>query len=287
MRAGQQTGSHLSVFCRVNCFVFSGLACCQSVVKILEMLLKYYSLITGASSGIGEACARRLAARNQNLILTARRLDRLVALAEELTQKYQVDVKVVAADFMNLADIDSLMDGLSELKINILINNAGFALGKSPLHEYDWLDFEQMIGVNVKAFTRVAQLCIPKIIETKGHIVNISSIAGIEAYEGGSVYCGTKAFVKMVSKAMRIDLAGTGVRVTDVAPGAVETEFSLVRFKGDKSKADVVYEGFVPLVADDVADVIDFAITRPAHVNIEYLVITPTAQASATRISRG
>jgi len=248
--------------------------------------MKTYTLITGASSGIGEACARKLAARNRNLILTARRYDRLEALAEELKQKFHIEVEVREADFMKLSSIDDLFSSIAGFKVDTLINNAGFALGKTAIEDYDWDDFEQMIGVNVRAFTRVAQLCIPKLKETVGHIVNISSIAGIEAYEGGSVYCGTKAYVKMLSKSMRIDLAGTGIRVTDIAPGAVETEFSLVRFKGDQQKADAVYEGFVPLSADDIADAIEFALLRPSHVNIEYMVIMPTAQAAATRFVR-
>lgn len=248
--------------------------------------MKTFSIITGASSGIGEACAGMLASHGRNLILVARRLDRLKLLAKRLSQQYGVEIVVRKADFMQLAEIENLFVSIADYQVDILINNAGFALGKSSIEDYDWNDFEQMIGVNVKAFTRVAQLTIPKLRQTRGHIVNISSIAGIEAYEGGSVYCGTKAYVKMLSKSMRIDLAGTGVRVTDVAPGAVETEFSLVRFKGDNAKADAVYEGFVPLSAADIAEVIDFALSRPQHVNIEYLLITPTAQASATRISR-
>lgn len=248
--------------------------------------MKTYTLITGASSGIGKACAFKLAARGRNLVLTARRSDRLEALAGELRQKFNIDVEVRETDLMELSSIDGLFSSIAALKVDTLINNAGFALGKTSIEDYDWNDFEQMIGVNVRAFTRVAQLCIPKLKETAGHIVNISSIAGIEAYEGGSVYCGTKAYVKMLSKSMRIDLAGTGIRVTDVAPGAVETEFSLVRFKGNQQKADAVYEGFVPLSADDIAEVIDFALQRPSHVNIEYMVVMPTAQAAATRFVR-
>jgi len=248
--------------------------------------MKKFALITGASSGIGKACAQRLAFRGHNLILVARRLSRLEEMAVQFRRDFNVEVIVKKADFMVLNEIEGLFAELSDLQIDILINNAGFALGKSSIDEYDWNDFEQMIGVNIRAFTRIAQLAIPKLRQTAGHIVNISSIAGIEAYEGGSVYCGTKAYVKMLSKSMRIDLAGSGVRVTDIAPGAVETEFSTVRFKGDQMKADAVYEGFIPLSSTDIADVVEFTLNRPRHVNIEYLLITPTAQASAARIFR-
>ncbi|MCE1166684.1 MAG: SDR family NAD(P)-dependent oxidoreductase [Sphingobacteriia bacterium] len=251
------------------------------------MNTKTYALITGASSGIGAAVARKLAETNHNLILIARRKDKLHQIKEELEKKHEVEVLCFALDVTDIPRLNTLFKKLEDLSIDIAINNAGLALGKDSIEDYDWADFNTMIDVNVKAFTRVAQLIIPFLKKTKGHIINISSIAGIEAYEGGSVYCGTKAFVKMVSKSMRLDLAGTGVRVTDIAPGAVDTEFSTVRFKGDKLKADNVYQGFVPLYADDIADTILFALNRPPQVNIEYIMITPTAQAGATRIHRG
>ncbi len=248
---------------------------------------KTYALITGASSGIGAAVARKLAETNHNLILIARRKDKLHQIKEELEKKYEVEVLCFALDVTDIPRLNTLFKKLEDLSIDIAINNAGLALGKDSIEDYDWTDFNTMIDVNIKAFTRVAQLIIPFLKKTKGHIINISSIAGIEAYEGGSVYCGTKAFVKMVSKSMRLDLAGTGVRVTDIAPGAVDTEFSTVRFKGDKLKADNVYQGFIPLYAEDIADTILFALNRPPQVNIEYILITPTAQAGATRIHRG
>jgi hypothetical protein len=245
-----------------------------------------YSLITGASSGIGRATAIALANTGKNLILVARRKDRLDKLTYELQKKHKVDVQVYDTDLSIVENIDQLFEQLQAFKIDVLINNAGFALGKASIEDYDWNDFNQMIDVNVRAFTRVAQLAIPFIKKTKGHIINISSIAGLEAYEGGSVYCSTKAFVKMMSKSMRIDLAGTGVRVTDIAPGAADTEFSLVRFKGDKKVADAVYNNFIPLYAEDIAETIVFALSRPISVNIEQIVIMPTAQAGATRIHR-
>ncbi len=248
---------------------------------------KTYALITGASSGIGAAVARKLAETNHNLILIARRKDKLHQIKEELEKKYEVEVLCFALDVTDIPRLNTLFKKLEDLSIDIAINNAGLALGKDSIEDYDWTDFNTMIDVNIKAFTRVAQLIIPFLKKTRGHIINISSIAGIEAYEGGSVYCGTKAFVKMVSKSMRLDLAGTGVRVTDIAPGAVDTEFSTVRFKGDKLKADNVYQGFIPLYAEDIADTILFALNRPPQVNIEYILITPTAQAGATRIHRG
>lgn len=245
-----------------------------------------YSLITGASSGIGRATAIALANKGKNLILVARRKDRLDELKYELEMNHKIDVLVFESDLSKVENIDQLFEQFQAFKIDVLINNAGFALGKSSIEDYDWYDFNQMIDVNVRAFTRVAQLAIPFIKETKGHIINISSIAGLEAYEGGSVYCSTKAYVKMMSKSMRIDLTGTGVRVTDIAPGAADTEFSLVRFKGDKKVADAVYNNFVPLYAEDIAETIVFALSRPISVNIEQIVIMPTAQAGATRIHR-
>lgn len=245
-----------------------------------------YTMITGASSGIGKSCAYALAELNRNLILVARRMDRLQEIKKDLMQRYKTDVKVFDTDLSKVNNIDILFDKLSAFNIDVLINNAGFALGRSSIEDYDWNDFNQMIDVNVRAFTRVAQLSIPLIKKSRGHIINISSIAGIEAYEGGSVYSSTKAFVQMMSRSMRLDLAGTGVRVSDIAPAATETEFSIVRFKGDIDKAKSVYSGFTPLYGEDIAGIVTFILSRPPSVNIDSIVVMPTAQAGATRIHR-
>ena len=245
-----------------------------------------YTLITGASSGIGKSCAYALAEQNRNLILIARRSKRLEEIKTDLLSRYEIDVKIFNADLSIVENIDNLFEKLSGFDIDVLINNAGFALGRSSIEDYDWNDFNQMIDVNVRAFTRVAQLSIPFIKKSRGHIINISSIAGIEAYEGGSVYSSTKAFVQMMSRSMRLDLAGTGVRVSDIAPAATETEFSIVRFKGDTDKAKDVYKGFTPLYGQDIAEIVTFILSRPPSVNIDSIVVMPTAQAGATRIYR-
>lgn len=243
-----------------------------------------YILITGASAGIGEACATLLAKEGRNLILLARRKERLDELKARLEKKHPISVLVYPVDLGSSREIDLFFDSVEELKIEAVINNAGLALGKSSLEDYDWNDIDQMIDINIKAFTKVAQRSIPHLKKMEGHLINISSVSGLEAYEGGSVYCGTKAFVKMLSKGLRMDLAGTGIRVTDIAPGMVETEFSVVRFKGNKEVADSVYKGFTPLYANDIAEAVSFALSRPKSVTIESMLIMPTAQASATRI---
>jgi len=247
---------------------------------------KNFTLITGASGGIGEATAKLLAKQGNNLILIARSIDKLDALKAELEKGHNVEVLTFQVDLSKQEEIVQFFSEIKDRKISALINNAGLALGKDSIEDYSWEDFDRMIEVNIRAFTRVAQLAIPLLKITEGHIVNISSVAGIEAYEGGSVYCGTKAYVKQLSKAMRIDLAGTNIRVTDIAPGAVDTGFSTVRFKGDKKKADSCYDGYVPLYANDIAEAIVFSLSRPESVNIEYMLIMPTAQASATRIAK-
>jgi len=245
-----------------------------------------FALITGASSGIGEACAIALAKEGKNLILVARREEKLEQLKNQLEKEHNVQILIYKVDLGKIQEIEDFFNKIEGNNIDVLINNAGLALGKASFENYDWNDFNRMIDINIKAFTRVAQLTIPELKKHKGHIINISSISGIESYEGGSVYCGTKAFVKMISKSLRIDLAGTGVRVTDIAPGAVDTEFSTVRFKGDQEIAKSVYKGYSPLHAQDIADTIMFALSRPPSVNIEYMLVMPTAQASATRIVR-
>ena len=218
--------------------------------------------------------------------MIARGLDKLKALKKDLESKYGVEVIFAEVDVSDIAQVDAFFATLKGKEIDALINNAGLARDRIALDQYDWKDIEEMIGTNITGFTRVAQLSIPFLKKTKGHIVNISSIAGIEGFEGSNVYSATKAYVKMLSKNMRIDLHGSGVRVTDIAPGAVETEFSVTRFKGNREKAKKVYEGFEPLHPEDIAASIAFALTQPPHVNIEYLLVMPTAQASQARIAR-
>lgn len=247
---------------------------------------QHFVLITGASSGIGEACALLLAEQKKNLILLARRKEKLDELKTKLETTHGITVLTYHVDLANHSEIEQFFTSIQDKSIDVLINNAGLALGKASFEQYDWKDFDQMIDINIKAFTRVAQLAILFLKKTEGHIINISSVAGMEAYEGGSVYCGTKAFVKMISKALRIDLMGSNVRVTDIAPGAVNTEFSTVRFKGDENMATSVYNGYTPLYAHDIAETILFALNRPKSVNLESILIMPTAQASATRISK-
>lgn len=247
---------------------------------------KTYTLITGASAGIGKACAENLAKEGRNLILVARRKEKLEELKKELKKQHDIDILMYTVDVSDIAQIEKFFAEIEGKSIDILINNAGLARGKGPLDQCKWSDFEEMINTNIKGFVRVAQLCIPFLTKTKGHIINLSSIAGIEPYEGGNVYGGTKAFVKMLSRNLRIDLLGTGVRVTDIAPGAVETEFSLTRFRGDAAKAKSVYEGFDPLTAQDIARCIVFAINCPPHVDVQYMLVMPTAQATLTRIAR-
>ncbi len=245
-----------------------------------------FALITGGSSGIGAAVAQLLAKEGKNLILVARRKDKLNEIKADIEDKYKITVQVYGVDLSGTDKIEELFNEIKNVDVDVFINNAGLALSKTSFEDYAWEDFNQMIEINIKAFTRVAQLAIPHLKKTTGHIVNISSVAGVEAYEGGSVYCASKAYVRMISSALRIDLMGTGIRVTDIAPGAVETEFSQVRFKGDTELAKKVYEGFTPLVATDIAEAIVFALSRPKSVDIQYMQIMPTAQASATRIAK-
>jgi 3-hydroxy acid dehydrogenase/malonic semialdehyde reductase len=247
------------------------------------------ALITGATAGIGEACAKLFAAEKYNLILTGRRLDRLEKLAASLNKKYNTEVAVCAFDVRNREEVISNFDNLPAKwkKVDVLINNAGLSQGLDPIQNGDLDDWDTMIDTNVKGFLYVSKVVSNWMISNgKGHIVNIGSIAGKEVYPNGNVYCATKHAVDALSKGMRIDLVQHGIKVSAIHPGAVETEFSEVRFKGDKDRAKKVYDGFEPLVAQDIADTILFVVSRPKHVDISDLVIMPTAQATATNIVR-
>jgi len=249
--------------------------------------MKRIVLITGATSGIGEATARIMANSDFKLILTGRRASRLEALKKELsanTEIYTLTFDVRDKSAVNQA-IDSLPDDWQE--IDILINNAGNAHGLAPFHEADLDDFDAMIDINVKGLLYVSKKVVPGMVQReRGHIINIGSIAGKEVYPKGNVYCASKFAVDAINAGMRIDLNAYGIKVTEINPGLVDTEFSDVRFKGDKDKADKVYEGMAPLKGKDVAEVIYFALTRPDHVNISELVIFPKAQASSTMVHR-
>lgn len=248
---------------------------------------KRIALITGATSGIGEATARLLSQNNFNLILCGRRKDRLVKLEEEL--KKNTDVITLSFDVRNQKETADAIASLPEewKQVDVLLNNAGNAHGLDPIQSGNLQDWDAMMDINVKGLLYVTREILPSMINrNKGHIINIGSIAGKEAYANGNVYCASKAAVDMLTKGMRIDLNAHSIKVTAIHPGLVDTEFSVVRFKGDAERASNVYKGMEPLGGEDIADLILFAITRPAHVQIADLVVFPTAQASATVVKR-
>lgn len=242
------------------------------------------AFITGATSGIGKETAKLFAANHYNLILTGRRKERLVQLQEELTE-YPIDITILSFDIRDKQATDDAFNSLSEVQknsIDLLINNAGLAAGKDAFQDALLEDWEQMIDTNIKGLLYITRLVVPYFIQKQnGHIINIASTAGKEVYQAGNVYCATKHAVDALSKAMRMDLFRENIQVTNVAPGAVDTEFSLVRFKGNQEKADQTYNGYLPLTGKDIAEVIFFAASRPPHVSINDIVITPKAQASA------
>ncbi len=241
------------------------------------------ALVTGATSGIGKATARQLAEKDFNLIITGRRKERLEELANELKQKYNCETIILNFDIRKQAEVDKAIDSLPEnwKNIDVLVNNAGLAAGADPIYDALLDDWERMIDTNIKGLLYISKKVMPFMMKRKsGHIVNIGSIAGKQVYPNGNVYCATKFAVDALTKAMRIDLLKHNIRVTQIAPGAVETEFSIVRYHGDKDKADNVYKGYTPLFAEDIANAIVFAVTRPAHVNIADVLIMPTAQAN-------
>ena len=249
-----------------------------------------YVLITGATAGFGEACARIFAKNKWNLIITGRRKERLELLKKELYDAHDVDIVTLSFDVREQQAVENAINLISEKvknKLEILINNAGLAVGKGPIDNGIIDDWERMIDTNIKGLLYVSNAVIPVLkSNAKGHIINIGSIAGKEVYPGGNVYCASKHAVDALSKAMRIDLVSHQIKVTNIAPGAAETEFSVVRFKGNKEAADAAYSGFEPLTAIDIAETVYFAATRPAHVNLNDIVIMPTAQASSTILNK-
>jgi 3-hydroxy acid dehydrogenase / malonic semialdehyde reductase len=244
------------------------------------------TLITGATSGIGLACAHKFAQNNHDLILTGRRKERLEKLADELRKKHKIQVFTAAFDIRVRKEVSDFVKSIpEEWHVEILINNAGLAAGLAPLQDGSIDDWEQMIDTNVKGLLYISRAITPKMIEQgKGHVINIGSIAGKEVYPQGNVYCATKHAVDALTKGMRIDLLPYGIKVTQIAPGLVETEFSMVRFKGDKDVAEKVYKGFEPLRGEDIAEVAHYVTTLPPHVNINDLLIMPTAQANGTTV---
>lgn len=248
--------------------------------------MKKYVFITGATSGFGEACATIFAENGWNLILTGRRKERLERIQSHLIEMFNIKVEIACFDVRDMNEVNDSIEKIpSEIKSNIeiLINNAGLAVGRGPIDTGIVDDWERMIDTNIKGLLYISKAIIPFLkTNKKGHIFNLGSIAGKEVYANGNVYCATKHAVDALSKAMRIDLVQYGIKVTNIAPGAADTEFSLVRFKGDETIAKSVYEGFEPLVARDIAETIYFVATRPQHVTINDLTIMPTAQASAT-----
>lgn len=247
------------------------------------------ALITGATAGFGEACARRFASEGYNLLITGRRAEKLEAFKSQLEKEFTIQVKALAFDVRSNDAVKASLNSLEDSwkAIDVLVNNAGLALDLSTIDEGNTDDWDTMIDTNVKGLLYVSRVVIPWMKERKqGQIVNIGSTAAKTVYAKGNVYCASKAAVDALSQGMRIDLLPYNIKVTAVHPGAAETEFSLVRFKGDENKAKDVYKGFTPLSAADVADVVYYCCSLPPHVCINDLVVTPTAQANAYYIHR-
>ena len=246
-------------------------------------------LITGASSGIGEGCAQKFASEGARLILNSRSADKLEALAQNLKAKYNTDCYIMPFDVCDRKAAAAALDALPDewKSIDILINNAGLAVGVDKEHEGNIDEWDVVIDTNVKALLSMTRLVVPGMVERGcGHIINIGSIAGDTAYPGGSVYCATKAAVKALSDGLRIDLVDTPLRVINIKPGLVETNFSVVRFRGDKERADNVYKGIKALTGDDIAEVAYFAASAPDHMQVAEILVMPTNQATGTIVSK-
>jgi 3-hydroxy acid dehydrogenase/malonic semialdehyde reductase len=240
--------------------------------------------ISGASSGIGKACAELFAQVGAKLILGARSIEKLQEISNELTAQYQTEILIVKLDVQDKNAVDEVIDGLPLVwqKIDILVNNAGLARGLEKLHQGDVADWEAMIDTNVKGLLYLTRKVVPQMLENElnGHVINIGSTAGIHAYPGGAVYCATKAAVKFISDGLRMDVVDTPIRVTNIQPGMVETNFSVIRFHGDQQKADNVYDGIQALTAEDIADIVVYTASAPTHVQICEVTVTPTHQAT-------
>lgn len=253
------------------------------------MLKNKLVFITGAGSGIGEACSRQFAAQGATLLLCGRRLEKLNELAAQLQAEYGIEIYTFKLDVSQYAAVKETIHSLPPRwkAVDILLNNAGLAAGLDTIQEGNVQDWEEMIDTNVKGLLYITREILPQMVErNSGHIINIGSIAGHYVYPKGAVYCATKYAVNALSNGLRMDLFGTKVRVSTVDPGAVQTNFSMVRFKGDAKRAQAIYEGMEALKADDVADAVLYCATRPLHVNISEVIIMPTDQASATMVSR-
>ena len=245
--------------------------------------------ITGASSGIGRACAEEFAKAGSNLILCARRIERLIELKKSLVKKYKVKILVAQLDVRKLHGVKKVISSLPAQwkQIDILLNNAGLARGLNKVHEADITHWEEMIDTNIKGLLYVTRTILPLMIERKhGHVINIGSTAGHEIYPMGNVYCATKFAVKALTQSIRVDVLDKNIKVTSVDPGMVMTEFAKVRFSGDENRANKVYEGVTPLSPQDVAEAVVFSATRPDNVNINEIILTPICQASSAQIFR-
>lgn len=238
--------------------------------------------ISGATSGIGKACAEKFASFNYNIIITGRREERLSVIKTELENKYNINVLTLCFDVQDRKLVFEVIQNMPEewKAIDVLINNAGLSLGRDSFDDSNLDDWDTMMHTNVDGLLYVSKALLPNLIKHQSHIINMGSIAGKEIYENGNIYCASKFAVDAISRSMRVDLLKYGIKVTAIHPGAVDTEFSLVRYKGDKTKADSVYKGFTPLSAEDIADTIYYTASLPKHVCINELTITPTRQAS-------
>ncbi len=246
-------------------------------------------LVTGATSGIGEACARKFAENGYDLILTGRKQERLDALRDELSRNHGVQVLCLLFDVRNAQAAKEAIDSLTGhwREIDVLVNNAGLALGLEKEYEGNAEDWDIMIDTNIKGLLTMTRLVVPIMVaRNQGHVINIGSVAGDAAYAGGNVYCATKAAVKMLSDGLRIDVAETPIRVTNIKPGLVETNFSVTRFHGDEARAEKVYQGIQPLTGADIADVAYYAASAPKHVQIAEVLVLATHQASGSVVYR-